>query len=80
MKSYNGYYIDHVVFHSEDEIDAFIKKQAVDKMGLLVKCFVNDPCMETSIALSNHQDYMHDVLGFDGIEIEHLEIEFMTQL
>ena len=31
MKNYKGYYIDKVVFNNEAEIDAFIKKQAVDR-------------------------------------------------
>lgn len=37
MKQYKGYYIDHVIFNSTAEIDAFIKKQAVEHHNRLSK-------------------------------------------
>lgn len=43
MKQYKGYYIDHVIFNSTAEIDAFIKKQAVEHHNRLSKMFSERP-------------------------------------
>ena len=43
MKQYRGYYIDHVIFNSTAEIDAFIKKQAVEHHNRLSKMFSEHP-------------------------------------
>ena len=52
MKQYKGYYIDHVIFNSTAEIDAFIKKQAVEHHNRLSKMFSERPSMELSSMMS----------------------------
>ena len=32
MTRYKGYYIDHVVFNSKKDIDAFVKQSIIDKI------------------------------------------------
>lgn len=75
MKQYRGYYIDHIIFHSEADIDNRIKEQAIDRYKMMVKMFMERSSMELSILLSNHADYMHNTCGMDYNEIEAIEIE-----
>ena len=75
MKNYRGYYIDKVVFNNEAEIDAFIKKQAVDRFVKLNKIFASHMTMEASIACSEQADSLHNQFGFSWEEIEAMEIQ-----
>ena len=75
MKKYRGYYIDHVVFHSESDIDNHIKEQAVSRYKMMCQKFANDGTMELSVLMSNHADYMHKSCGMSYEEIEEIEIE-----
>lgn len=75
MKNYKGYYIDHVYFHSEAEIDAFIKKQAIDRYKMFCTMFANKPSMELAVMMSDHADRLHTVFGLSYDEIEAIEIE-----
>ena len=74
MAQYRGYYIDHVTFNSREEIDAFVKKQAVESYSRLSKKFATDPSMELSVLMSKAADRLHSVFGFSYEEIEDLEI------
>lgn len=73
MKKYKGYYIDNFVFHSESEIDAFLKKQAVDYFIWLNKYFSEHMTMEASVACSEQADRLHNQFGFSWEEIEAME-------
>lgn len=75
MKKYRGYYIDGVIFHSESEIDAFIKKQAIEHYKMLCAMFANKPSIELSVMMCDKADYLHNVLGLSYAEIEDIEIE-----
>lgn len=75
MKNYKGYYIDNFVFHSESEIDAFLKKQAVDYFIWLNKYFSEHMTMEASVACSEQAKLLHDNFGFSLEEIEAMEIK-----
>lgn len=69
MKQYKGYYIDHVVFNSEAEIDNFIKKQAVEGYKALCTMFANKPSMELSAMMCDKAKFLHECgLGYDEIE------------
>ena len=75
MKKYRGYYIDKVVFNNAAEIDAFIKKQAIDRFIKLNKIFASHLTMEASIACSEQADRLHNQFGFSWEEIEAMEIQ-----
>ena len=74
MTKYKGYYIDHVVFNSKDEIDAFVKAQAVEGYKAAYKRFTAKPNMETSAYCSKLADRLHKVFGLSYAEIEEIEI------
>ena len=42
MRKYKGYYIDKVIFSNEDEIDEFIKSEAIRAYKQSVELFVNN--------------------------------------
>lgn len=75
MKQYKGYYIDKVIFNNENEIDAFIKKQTIEKYQTLCKMFANDSCMELIVMMTPYEDRLHNEFGLSYEEIEQLEIE-----
>lgn len=78
MKQYKGYYIDHVIFNSTAEIDAFIKKQAVEHHNRLSKMFSERPSMELSSMMSDSADRLHNLFSFSYEEIEEMEIAAMA--
>lgn len=78
MKNYKGYYIDHVIFHSETEIDTFLKKQAIEKYRMLCQMFAEKPSMELNVIMCDHSDRLHNVFGLGYDEIENIEIEAVT--
>lgn len=74
MTQYNGYYIDHVYFHSKAEIDNHIKEQAVESFKRLHRYFAEHPTMAVSIRCSEEADRLHNIFGFSWEEIEAMEI------
>lgn len=76
MKQYKGYYIDHIYFNNEAEIDNFIKAQAIDRYKMMCKMFARDDAsMALSILMSEQADKLHNQFGMDYNEIEAIEIE-----
>ena len=74
MTNHKGYYIDNVIFSSKEDIDNFIKKQAVDRFVMLNKLFAERPDMGISIACSEQADRLHNQFGFTWEEIEEIEL------
>lgn len=76
MKQYKGYYIDHIYFHSEADIDNFLKEQAIDRYKMMCRMFAQeDASMAMSIMMSEQADRLHNNFGMDYNEIEAIEIE-----
>lgn len=75
MTQYKGYYIDHVIFNSETDIDSFIKEQAISRYKMMCQMFSKDSSMELCAIMGDQADYMHHVCGMDYNEIEAIEIE-----
>lgn len=75
MKQYKGYYIDNIQFNSKEEIDEFIKSQAVNAYCKSVKYFANHPSMEASSIASDKAQRLVDEFGFSWGEVEALEIK-----
>ena len=74
MKQYKGYYIDHVYFNSESDIDEHIKAQTINAYKIACEMFAIHADMEHSIYASKIADRLYD-LGLSWDEIEKIEIE-----
>lgn len=72
MKQYKGYYIDHVFFNSEADIDEHIKAQTIKSYKIACEMFARHADMEHSIYASEIADRLHD-LGLSWDEIEKIE-------
>lgn len=74
MRNYKGYYIDNVIFHSIEEIDEFIKTQAIEAYKKAVELFANNSTLENSIYVDSKAEILVNRYGFTWDEIEDLEI------
>ena len=74
MTQYKGYYIDHIYFNSNAEIDANIKQQVVEAYKRLIRYFADHSTMDVSIKCSEASDRLHNIFGFSYEEIEAIEI------
>lgn len=74
MTKYRNYYIDNVIFNSKEDIDRFIKAQAIESYKRACKRFSEKPSMEMSIFCSEKAEYLHRVIGLSWEEIEEIEI------
>jgi len=80
MKKYKGYYIDHITFNSEAEIDAFVKEQAIKAYKQAVWFFCKESTMEASIYATEKAEYLHKQFGMSWSELEAIEIEVMENV
>ena len=78
MRAYRGYYIDHVIFHSKEDIDLHIKNHAVEQYQMMCRMFAERPTMELSRLMGDQADYMHKAFGMEYSEIEQIEIEALA--
>ena len=77
MKQYRGCSIDNVVFHSEAEIDFFLKDKAIQACRIAVQMFSRNPSMEAFLYTAEKAEYLNNLHGMDWDEIEAIEIEAM---
>lgn len=75
MKKYKGYYIDKVIFHSEEEIDEFIKQQTIREYKSRCQVFAINKNMEASIYASEQTKRLNKEYGISWEELEQMEIE-----
>lgn len=73
MTRYKGYYIDHVVFNSKAEIDAFIKEQAINGYKTACRLFYEKASMEAAAYMASREKQLHDVYGLTWEQIEDIE-------
>lgn len=73
MKQYKGYCIDNIYFHSESEIDDFIKQQEVKRFINFNKSFASNPTLEASVVCAEQADRLHNLFGFSYEELEAIE-------
>lgn len=78
MKKYRGYYIDGTVFHSESEIDSYLKDKAITAFKNAVWAFTRNPSMAASLYVAEKAEFLNNLHGMDWDEIEAIEIEAMT--
>ena len=80
MKQYKGYYIDKVIFNNEDEIDEFIKSEAIRDYKQSVELFVNHLTIKNSIYCDDKAEILVNQFGFTWEQIEELEIQVMKSV
>lgn len=80
MRQYKGYYIDKVIFNNEDEIDEFIKSEAIRAYKQSVELFVNQSTMGNSIYCDDKAEILVNQFGFTWEQIEELEIQVMKSV
>jgi hypothetical protein len=80
MKQYKGYYIDHIYFNSKEEIDEFVKSQAIDSYCKSVEYFANHPSMEASSLVSDKAERLVNEFGFSWEEVEAIEIKTLEDV
>lgn len=73
MTRYKGYYIDHVVFNSKAEIDAFRKEQAINGYKTACRLFYEKTSMEAAAYMAGREKQLHDVYGLTWEQIEDIE-------
>lgn len=79
MKKYKGYYIDKVIFNNKQEIDDFIKKQAIYAYKTSVKLFSEHCTFEISIYCDKKAEVLVNQFGFSWEQIEELEIKTLEE-
>lgn len=80
MTNYRGYYIDNVIFHSTEEIDNFIKAQAVDAYKKAVELFANHSTMANSIYCDEKAERLVNQFGYTWDEVEAIEISTLEAI
>ena len=75
MKQYKGYYIDKVIFNNEQEIDEFIKSEAIRTYKMAVELFAQHSTMENSIYCDDKAEILVKQFGFTWEQVEEIEIE-----
>ena len=63
MKEYKGYHIDGVYFNNKEDIDAFLKKQAIKAYRIACEMFAIHPDMEHSLYASERADILNNQFG-----------------
>lgn len=80
MTKYRGYYIDHVVFNTKADIDAFCKDNAVKAYKQAVEMFAKHPDMEHSIYCTEKARVLMNEFDFSGTEVEAIECEVFASV
>lgn len=78
MKQYKGYYIDEVVFNSTEEIDSFLKAQAIQAYKVACEYFAETHTIEAALFCDEKAQYLVNNFGMDWDEIAALEDEAMA--
>ena len=79
MLKYKGYYVDHVFFHSKEEIDKFIKDKAVWAYKNALTLFMNHPDFAHSTLVDEKAEYLVNHLGFSWEQIDKLDQEWIRE-
>ena len=75
MKKYKGYFIDHVIFNSKQDIDKHIKEKAIESYKTAIWLFAKNKDMESSIYADDKAEYLVSQCGMTLEQVEAIEIE-----
>lgn len=79
MKFYRGYYIDNCAFHSKEEIDRFVEKQAVEAHKKAYMYFIDHCSVEASTYCEQKAEYLVKQFGYTWAQIDELEIKAIEE-
>lgn len=77
MIQYKGYYIDHVIFDSKQDIDDFLKERAISAYKIAVQFYMEKRTNAVAQIVDEKAEYLVKHYGFSWDEIEAMEIEAM---
>ena len=80
MKQYRGYFVDHVIFNSTEDIDNFIKSEAVAAYKKAVRYFADHCNMAASTYADEKAENLVNNFGFTWEEVEAIEIETLESI
>lgn len=75
MRQYKGYFIDHVIFNSKEDIDNFIKQRAIERLISLNEEFARKADMAIMKMISDCEDRLHDEFGMSYEELEEIGLK-----
>ena len=75
MINYKGLYIDHIYYHSKEEIDEAIKQREIENYKMRCEIFAMHKTMEASIFADEQAQKLHDEFGISWEELEQIEVE-----
>lgn len=80
MRNYRGYYIDNVIFNSKEDIDNFIKAEALRAYKSAVELFAIHSDMANSIYCNEKAEILVNQFGYTWEDIEAIEIETLEAI
>lgn len=80
MRNFTNYYVDGVIFANENEINNFVKSQAVESYKTACKYFANHPTMEASVYASDLAERLVNKFGFTWFQVEELETSALATM
>lgn len=80
MKQYKGYYIDKVIFNSKEDIDDFLKEQAIKAYRVAVEIFAIHPDLEHSLLCDETAEALVNEFGYTWEQVEAIEIETLKSI
>ena len=75
---YKGIELDGTIFATTEEIDCFLKAQAIESYRNAVKAFCEHRDFEHSLFADEKAEYLNTQFGMDWDEIEAIEISAMA--
>lgn len=75
MRQYKGYGIDHVIFHSEKDIDEMLKRHAIEDYILRCRVFAGMKTMDVSKWVDEAAELLNKKYGISWEELEEMEIQ-----
>ena len=80
MKQYKGFYIDNTIFHSETEIDEYLKAVAVEDYKRRVEAWEHSRTVEAAAYVDEKAETLVNNFGFTWEEVEELETETLQAI
>lgn len=79
MTNYKGYYIDGVIYSNKQDVDNQILKNRLNQLKLAVREFERFPCYETAGYLSDKQEQLVKLHGYEWEEVENLTLKYQVE-
>lgn len=80
MKQYRGYYIDNAIFNSTQDIDNFIKAEALRAYRKAIELFAETRTPAASVWADQKAEKLVNEFGYTWEEVEAIEIETLESI